>query len=273
MPDARVVLITGASSGIGQAIAEHLAKHSLTVFGTSRDPTRHQQPIGWNLIQLDVCSDESVTQCVKAVMEKAGRLDVLVNNAGYGLDGALEEATLDQVKSQFETNYFGMLRLTKAVLPLMRAQSGGRIINISAGNASFRLPFLGHYTATKCAMEGYSDILRQEVKPFCIHVSVIEPGFLKTNIGETVQLGEDRIIDYEPWRTRWLGAYRESLQNAPAPTSVAQCVFQILSSNKPRFLYIVGLKQVLGVWLHRLLPEGLFRLAMKKFYRIGSRNH
>jgi len=254
----RVVLITGASTGIGQTIADYLAEHGFVVFGTSRDPKKHGGPPGWSLVPLDVCSDESVESCVRTVLEKAGRIDALVNNAGYGLDGALEEATLRQAMAQFETNYFGAFRMIKAVLPSMRDQPRADIINISAGNASIRLPFMGHYTATKCALEALSEVLRREVRPFGINVSFIEPGFFRSSIMETVQLGDDRVEGYEPWRTRWIDTYRDSVRNGPDPIPVARCVLRILNSSRPRLFYGVGSGVGLTTWAHRLLPEDLF---------------
>lgn len=263
MTEKRVVLITGASTGIGRAVADALASHHFTVFGTSRKPEAYLPPMDWNLVKLDVCSDESVECCIRDILNRSGRIDVLINNAGYGLDGALEEATLAQAKEQFETNYFGMVRTIKAVLPTMRAQSGGYIINISAGNASTRLPFMGHYTATKCAMEGFSEILRQEVKPFGIHVSVIEPSFIKSNISETVQFGKDIIPVYEPLRTIWLNALGNAVRNGTDPHIIALSILCILANKKPRFMYLSGPLLGSTIWIHRLLPENLSQLIYR----------
>ncbi len=255
MAKKRVVLITGASTGIGLSIADTLARDNFLVFGTSRNPEAYIPPANWNLIKLDVCSDESVHCCIKDILSVTGHIDVLINNAGYGLDGAIEEATLTQIIDQFETNYFGMIRTIKAVLPTMRLQPQGYIINISAGNASTRLPFMGHYTATKCAMEGFSEILRREVKPFGIHVSVVEPSFVKSNITSTVQFGRDVIVQYEPMRSRWLNAIGSGVRNGSDPDIVARCIVSILANNKPRFMYHSGPGLGLLIWAHRLLPE------------------
>ncbi len=270
MTENRVVLITGASTGIGRSIADHLASHQFTVFGTSRHPEAFQAPMNWNLVKLDVCSDESVEYCIKDILGRTGKLDVLINNAGYGLDGALEEATLAQVKDQFETNYFGVIRTIKTILPVMRGKSGGHIINISAGNASVRLPFIGHYTAAKCALEGFSEILRQEVRPFGIHVSVVEPSFFKSNIAETSQMGEDLIGQYEPLRTRWLDAYRRAVRNGADPITVARCIVRILMSKKPGFMYLVGPELGLSIWIHRWFPENLAQSIFRT--RLGVRS-
>lgn len=269
MTGERVVLITGASTGIGRSIADYLAMHHFSVFGTSRNPEAYMSPTNWNLVKLDVRSDESVDYCIKDILNRTGRLDALINNAGYGLDGALEEATLAQVKDQFDTNYFGALRTIKTVLPVMRVNSEGYIINISAGNASTRLPFMGHYTATKCALEGFSEILRQEVRPFGIHVSVVEPAFFKSNIFETVQLGEDLVGQYEPLRTRWLDALRRGVQNGADPIIIAHCIMRILTSKKPGFMYIIGPEAGLAIWIHRWFPEDLSRWIFRT--RMGVR--
>ncbi len=270
MTENRVVLITGASTGIGRSIAEHLAKHHFTVFGTSRTPEAMNPPSNWNLVQLDVRSDESVEHCIKDILNHTGHLDVLINNAGYGLDGALEEATLDQVKSQFETNYFGAIRTIKTVLPAMRAQLGGYIINISAGNASIRLPFMGHYTATKCALEGFSEILRQEVRPFGIHVSVVEPSFIKSNIAETIQMGKDTIEEYEPWKTRWIDVLKTGVRDGADPMIIARSIMQIVGSKKPRFMYLSGPGIRLAIWVHRWLPENLSQWIFQTLMRVTS---
>ncbi len=269
----RVVLITGTSTGIGRSIADTLASHGFTVFGTSRNPENYESPSTWKLVKLDVRSDESVKSCIQDLLNRVGHLDVLINNAGYGLDGALEEATLEQVRNQFETNYFGIIRTIKAVLPLMRAQSGGWIINISAGNASTRLPFMGHYTATKCAMEGFSEILRQEVRLFGIKVSVIEPGFFKSNIAETVQLGRDIIEQYEPLRTSWLETLRDGVRNGANPELVGRCILRILSSRRPKFMYIVGPRAGISIWVHRWLPENIAQWIFRIGLGVRAQGH
>jgi NAD(P)-dependent dehydrogenase (short-subunit alcohol dehydrogenase family) len=152
----------------------------------------------------------------------------------------------------------------------MRAQSGGYIINISSGNASIRLPFIGHYTATKCALEGFSEILRQEVRPFGIQVSVIEPPFLKSNISETIQLGKDLIEQYEPLRTRWIDIIRGEVRNGADPIVIARCIMRILMSKRPRFMYVPGSEARLGIWIHRWLPENISQWIFRTRYGVKS---
>ncbi len=163
MSEQKVVLITGASSGFGQAAASLLARNGFIVFGTSRQPDRGN-PDGYKMLRLDVCSDDSVNACIQILMEQAGRLDVLINNAGYGLGGAVEETAIHEAKSQFETNFFGTARMVRAVLPIMRKQGGGQNINVSSLAGLMGVPFRGFYSASKYAVEGYTEALRQDWK-------------------------------------------------------------------------------------------------------------
>jgi len=180
MADQKIVLITGASSGVGQSTARLLSKEGHGVFGTCRNPARAEAIPSVEMLALDVCSDESVVACVKAVAARAGRIDVLVNNAAYELSGAAEEISLAEAKAQFETNFFGVIRMVKAVLPIMRRQKQGQIINIGSLAGVSSIPFMGFYSASKFALEGFTEALRLEVEPFNIHVSLTEAGFLKT---------------------------------------------------------------------------------------------
>src|SRR2546422_6503660 len=173
----QTVLVTGASSGIGQATAQLLAERGHRVFGTTRKPGAAQAS-GFTMVGLDVRSDDSVRGCVDQVLSQAGRLDVLVNNAGYTLMGAAEETSVAEAKAQFETNFFGVVRMVNAVLPGMRAAGAGKIINISSLAGNTAIPFSAFYSATKFALEGYSESLWYEVSPFGISVSLVEPGFV-----------------------------------------------------------------------------------------------
>jgi short-subunit dehydrogenase len=170
MPDQNVVPITGASSGVGQAAARLLAQRGYKVFGTSRNPATAESIPMVEMLPLDVRADASVHACVEAVSHRGGRLDVLVNNAGFELAGALEELSPPEAEAQFETNFFGVVRMINAVLPSMRQQKRGRIVNVGSLSGLSPIPFLGIYSASKFALEGYMEALRHEVKPFNIHV-------------------------------------------------------------------------------------------------------
>ncbi|MFQ5457938.1 MAG: SDR family NAD(P)-dependent oxidoreductase, partial [Myxococcota bacterium] len=175
-----VVLVTGASSGFGAAISALLSSRGLRVFGTSRRAGAEGTGGAVTMLPLDVRSDASVTACVAGVLARAGRVDALVNNAGYTFASAAEEASLEEAKAQFETNFFGAARMMRAVLPIMRRQESGRIVNVTSLAGLLGVPFHAYYSASKFALEGFSEGLRQEVRSFGIHVSCVEPGDFKT---------------------------------------------------------------------------------------------
>lgn len=268
MSNQKVVLITGASSGNGQSTAQLLSQRGYTVFGTSRNPSRAQAIPDVELLALDVQDDESVVACVKAVADHVGHLDVLVNNAGYEIAGAVEELSLDEAKFQFETNFFGVMRMVKAVLPLMRQQEHGQIINISSLAGLSALPFMGIYSASKFAVEGYTEALRLEVKPFNIYVSLVEPGALKTPMMDNRQMAAQQISDYDPWRQRALTAFRESEEKGPGPELVAETVLKIIESNRPRLRYVIGQQAKFVCRLRRFMPEGVFEKGVRSNFRL-----
>jgi len=268
MSNQRVVLITGASSGVGQATARLLAQQGYTVFGTSRTPTS-AEPLGnLTMVALDVRSDASVAACVNAVSSQAGRLDALVNNAGYELAGALEEHSIEEAKAQFETNFFGVARMTKAVLPLMRRQKRGQIINISSLSGLAPIPFMGMYSASKFAVEGYTEALRLELKPLNIHVSQIEVGFLKSPMMDKRQVTAERIGDYELWRQRAFKAIRDSEEKGLRPELVAETVSKILGRTAPRLRYLVGGQANVVSRLRRFFPERAFEMGARSTFKL-----
>ena len=271
MSDRRVVLVTGASSGIGQGTAELFAQRDYRVFGTSRKPTAAGGSSDVTMLPLDVRSDESVSACLTAVSDLTDRLDILVNNAGYELAGALEELSLDEAKAQFETNFFGVTRMVNAVLPLMRRQQQGQIINVTSLAGLIGVPFLGIYSASKFALDGYTEALRHEVKPLNIRVSQIEVGFLKTPMMRHRQEGAGRIKEYDPWRQRALDAVREMEETGPGPELVAETVLRIAGNKTPRLRYIVGQQARLVTSLRRFLPERAFELGMRRAFRLDRK--
>jgi NAD(P)-dependent dehydrogenase (short-subunit alcohol dehydrogenase family) len=253
-PRQQVVLITGASAGFGLATAKLLAQRGFSVFGTSRHPDQFSEIAaqnGFTMLELDVRSDESARACVQAVHAQAGRIDVLINNAGITIFGALEEFTLDQARAQFETNFFGAARMVNAVLPIMRNQGGGKIINISSLGGLIGTPGEGYYCASKHALEGYSAALRQEVRAFNIDVSVIGPGFFKTEIARTAQAAANPLPVYDGLRERVSRFLYESVEHGADPANVARLILHIIESKHPRLRYGAGFD---GVWLARLLP-------------------
>lgn len=182
MSAAKVVIVTGVSSGIGRVTAEKFARQGCQVFGTVRNISKAAPLPGVQFVEMDVQDDASVQRGIQLVMDRAQRIDVLVNNAGVAMLGAAEETSIDEAKWMFETNVFGILRTSKAVLPYMRAQRSGRIVNVSSVLGFLPAPYMGLYAAAKHAVEGMSETLDHEVRQFGIRVSLVEPGFTKSNL-------------------------------------------------------------------------------------------
>jgi NAD(P)-dependent dehydrogenase (short-subunit alcohol dehydrogenase family) len=269
MPIQRVVLITGASSGVGQCTARLLSQRGDKVFGTSRNPASADRIPGVEMLSLDVRADASVRACVDDVVNLGGRLDVLINNAGYELAGALEELSLEEARAQFETNFFGVVRMVNAVLPLMRRQKRGYIINVSSLAGLSAIPFLGIYSASKFALEGYTEVLRHEVQPFNIHVALTEAGFLRTPMSNNRQIGAHPTTEYDPWRQRALNAIRASEDKAPGPELVANTLLAITSSKTPRLRYLIGPQAKSVARLRRFLSAGMFEQGVRRSFSLG----
>jgi short-subunit dehydrogenase len=263
-----VVLITGASSGVGQSTARLLSQKGYRVFGTSRRPSGSESAV--EMVPLDVRNDDSVTTCVKSVLDKAGRIDVLINNAGYELSGALEETSLEEAREQFDTNFFGVVRMIKAVLPSMRERREGRIINVGSFSGVSAIPFMGMYSASKFALEGYSDALRMELAPFNIHVSITEAAFLKTPMMDKRQPVGAPLSAYDVWRQRAFKAFRAFEQTAPGPDLVADRLLEIVSSASPRLRYLIGPQAKSTSRLMRLLPVGMYEQGKRRAFKLDK---
>ena len=268
---AKVALVTGASSGIGRAIAERLARDGLRVFGTSRKVPEAAAG-GIDMLALDVCSDESVRTCIAALIERTGRIDVLVNNAGYLLSGAVEETTVEEAKEQVETNFFGTFRVVKAVLPTMRAQKSGHIVNISSLAGMVPLPFWGLYAASKFAVEGLTESLRYELRPFGIAVSLIEPGYIKTPLYSAEQKTA-AIADYQPWRRRFDKRMAEFDGKAPGPEVVAEAVSKAVSSAKPALRYRVTREATMFTFMRSWFPGSLFETGLRSGFHLDDQRY
>jgi NAD(P)-dependent dehydrogenase (short-subunit alcohol dehydrogenase family) len=268
MSSQKVVLITGASSGVGQSTARLLSQTGYKVFGTSRNPAAAAAIPNVKMLALDVTSAHSVAACVKAVANDAGRIDVLVNNAAYELAGALEEISIEEAKAQFETNFFGVVRMVNAVLPYMRQQRQGQIINVSSLSGVSSIPFMGIYSASKFALEGYTDALRMEVRPFNIHVSLTEAGFLKTPMMNKRQVSAAQLKEYDLWRNRAFTAIRDQEQKAPSAQLVSQTMLRIITSKKPRLRYLIGGQAKFATRLQRFLPEAAYEWGKRSTFRL-----
>jgi NAD(P)-dependent dehydrogenase (short-subunit alcohol dehydrogenase family) len=270
MSNHQVVLITGASSGVGRSTARLLSERGYRVFGTSRHPTASDPMPAVEMLPLDVRDDDSAHACIQAVVDRGERLDVLINNAGYELAGALEELSHDEARAQFETNFFGVVRMVDAVLPLMRRQKRGHIINVGSLSGLSAIPFLGIYSASKFALEGYTEALRHEVKPFNIQVSLTEAGFLKTPMMDHRQLAANRLSDYDAWRQRALNAIRGHEEKGPGPDAVAETLLVIVSSNSPRLRYLIGGQAKTVARLRRFLPAGMYELGVRRTFSLDK---
>jgi NAD(P)-dependent dehydrogenase (short-subunit alcohol dehydrogenase family) len=270
MSNQRVVLITGASSGVGQSTARLLSQRGYTVLGTSRNSANAESLAGVEMLSLDVRADDSVQACVEAVHRRCGHLDVLINNAGYEMAGALEELSPEESGAQFETNFFGVVRMVNAVLPSMRQQKRGHIINLSSLSGLSAIPFLGIYSASKFALEGYTEALRHEVKPFNIHVSLTEAGFLKTPMMNHRQGAANRLTEYDPWRQRALTAIRGYEEKGPGPDAVAETLLEIISSSNPRLRYRIGQQAKTVAGLRRFLPARMYEQGVRRTFSLDS---
>jgi NAD(P)-dependent dehydrogenase (short-subunit alcohol dehydrogenase family) len=268
MKSNRVALVTGASSGIGQATAELLAARGFTVFGTSRAPTQVDSMYRW--LPLDVRSDASVEAAVQSLLDQAGRIDVLVNNAGFAQVGAIEESSIADVQAQFDTNLLGVLRVIKAVLPVMRQQGSGRIINVSSVVGQVAPPYMGVYATSKFALEGLSEALREEVRPFGVDVSLVEPTFVKTHI--VSQRPTNPIAAYTPRRQATMQALGARIESGIEPRAVAQVILRA-ATTRPRLRYQVGRDVKVLMLFKRMLPQLLFERLQRRVFRAGNHAH
>jgi short-subunit dehydrogenase len=247
-----------------------LSQRGYKVFGTSRNPASAEVIPAVEMLPLDVRADESVRACVEALSSRGGRIDVLINNAGYELAGALEELSSEDARAQFDTNFFGVVRMINAVLPFMRRQKRGHIINVGSLSGLSPVPFLGIYSASKFALEGYTEALRHEVKPFNIHVSLTEAGFLKTPMMNNRQVAANQIRDYDPWRQRALNAIRAFEEKGPGSELVAETLLGIISSPTPRLRYPIGQQAKSVARLRRFLPAGVFEQGVRRAFSLDK---
>ncbi len=265
-----VVLVTGASSGIGHAVAAAFAAKGFEVFGTSRNP-RNTQPIaGVELVQLDVTDPESVAAAVSTVVQRAGRIDILVNNAGFGVLGAAEESSTAQAQQLFDTNFFGLVRVTREVLPYLRAQRSGRIINIGSVLGFLPAPYGALYSASKHAVEGYSESLDHETREFGVRVSVVEPGYTNTAFEASATDADSPIESYAPVREHVKNILAKSVRAGDDPAVVAQVVLNAATSRTPKLRYPAGPLARRLALLKKLAPAGLLDNGIRKANKLGS---
>ena len=263
----RVVLVTGASTGIGRLCAERLAASGWRVFGAARSAGVIESAPGSNLdwLPMDVTDDVSVQTAIDTILAQTGRIDAIVNNAGFSMRGSVEDVPMEEARAIFETNFFGALRVCRAAAPALRAR-GGYIVNMSSLAGVVGLPFTGHYCATKFALEGLSECLRYEMRPYGVHVVLVEPGDYRTGIqanrrtsSETQQGAYAQAFD------RFLQKRQAFAARAPTAEPVAALVEKILNDPAPRLRYVVAMPgQKLLPLLRRLLPQGVYEACFRR---------
>jgi NAD(P)-dependent dehydrogenase (short-subunit alcohol dehydrogenase family) len=260
----KIALVTGASSGIGEATAERLAKAGYKVYGTSRRGARAEKR-SFEMLALDVTSDKSVEAAVNEVMRRDGRIDLLVNNAGFGVAPAgAEESSIDQARSIFETNFFGLIRMTRAVVPHMRRQGNGRIINIGSVLGFLPMPYGALYAATKHAVEGYSESLDHELRTRGIRVSVIEPAYTKTPFDANFMEPDAQLDEYREARAGVSKRVNEVMAAAEPPGVVADTVLKAAEAAHPKIRYAAGKLAKRLRFLRRFAPAGAVDAGIRK---------
>ena len=265
----KVVLITGGSSGIGKSIGEFLYEKGFTVYGTSRNPEKIKNSV-FPLITLDVRDKLSIQNAVAEVIAKSGRVDVLINNAGVGITGPIEEIPTEEIKNNFETNLFGPIEVMKAILPQMRLQKSGLIINITSIAGYMGLPYRGIYSASKGALELITEALRMEVKSFGIHITNVAPGDFATNIAEgrfhsPINKGSDYEIPYG----NVLRTLNEHVDSGNNPNEMAKAIYKIIQNPNPKIHYKIGaFMQKFSIVLKILLPDKVYEKMLMNHYKL-----
>lgn len=265
----KVILITGGSSGIGKSIGTFLHHKGYTVYGTSRNPSQVKESV-FPLLQLDVRDVHSIAQAVSELIQKEGKLDVVINNAGVGITGPLEEIPTQEIKNNFETNFFGPIEVIKAVLPQMRSQKSGLIINITSIAGYMGLPYRSVYSASKGALELITEAIRMEVKPFGIQLTNVAPGDFATNIASGryhAPLKEDSAYKIPYGNT--LKMMDEHVDSGSNPNEMAFAIIKIIETQQPNVHYKVGsFLQRFSIVLKRILPDKMYERMLMKHYKL-----
>ncbi|MGX7666386.1 SDR family oxidoreductase [Flavobacterium pedocola] len=265
----KVVLITGGSSGIGKSVGEFLHQKGYTVYGTSRNPERIENSV-FPLVALDVRNTESIKKAVAEVIEKSGRLDVVINNAGVGITGPLEEIPLEEIKNNFETNFFGPIEVMKAVLPQMRTQKSGLIINVTSIAGYMGLPYRSVYSASKGALELITEALRMETKSFGIHITNVAPGDFATNIAAGRYHAP--VVKGSAYETVYGNILKEMdshVDSGSDPNDMALAVYAIMQKPNPDIHYKVGaFMQKFSIVLKRVLPDKMYEKLLMNHYKL-----
>ncbi len=263
----KTILITGASSGFGKICAEYLSSKGFQVYGTSRNPQKSE--LKYKMMLMDVNHETSVINGIQSIMSKEKKLDVVINNAGFGIAGAIEDMTVDEMKYQFETNFFGVLRVCRNVIPIMRRQKSGCIINIESIGGIIGIPFESAYCASKAAVQIFTEVLRMEVKPYGVKAVVVDPGDFCTGFTENrlrTYASESNPV-YKKYFQQVLDKETEYENKNKKIEKVAFLLHKIIKKRKPRLCYLIGPgSEVFGVHLRKIIPSRLFEyIVMKNF--------
>ncbi|TYA78748.1 SDR family oxidoreductase [Seonamhaeicola marinus] len=265
----KVVLITGGSSGIGKSIGEFLCAKEFIVYGTSRSPHNYPET-KFPILALDVKDISTINAAINTVIEKEGRLDVLINNAGAGITGPIEETPEAEIKKNFETNFFGPINVIKAVLPQMRSQKAGLIINITSIAGYMGLPYRGIYSASKGALELITEAFRMELKGFNINMTNVAPGDFATNIAAGRYHAP--LLEDSPYREPYgntLDLMNEHVDAGSDPNEMAKAIFKIINTSKPKVHYKVGeFMQKFSIVLKRILPDKVYEKLLMNHYKL-----
>lgn len=271
----KVAIVTGSSSGIGYATSLLLARNRFHTYATMRNTEKsadiqeiaNKEKLPLQVIQLDVNDDASIRNSIKRVERENERIDVLVNNAGYGLVGAFEDLSVEEIKSQFETNFFGVIRLTQQVLPIMRKQKSGTIVNVSSGAGRIGFPAMSAYVSSKFALEGLSESMSYELEPFGIKVIIIEPGVIRTNFKKNSvmskkSLDNSSISPYSSIIQKIDSSISSIIEHATRPEEVAKAILHAITSNNPELRYLVGNDMIMMAETKKSMSDEDFRKMM-----------
>lgn len=266
----KIVLITGGSSGLGKSTGEYLVKKGCVVYGTSRDPDRVKNFDAFQLIKLDVTDKTSMERAVETIIRKEGRIDVLINNAGVGITGPVEETPEEEILKAFDINFYGPLNLIKIVLPYMRSKKGGLIINITSIAGYMGLPYRGIYSATKGALELITEAMRMEIKDFGVKMTNIAPGDFATNIAAGRYHAP--VLDTSPYKipyTKCLKMMNEHVNSGDDPKLVAEMIYSIIYTKNPKIHYKIGaFMQKFSIVLKRILPDKMYEKLLLNHYKL-----
>jgi NAD(P)-dependent dehydrogenase (short-subunit alcohol dehydrogenase family) len=266
----RVALVTGASAGIGEAAGRALVGAGFTVYGTSRKAAPAEKRGGVVFLALDVTDDDSVAGAVREVLHRSGRIDVLVNNAGVGVSGAAEESSIEQARALFETNLFGSIRTTRAVLPHMREQGSGRIINVSSVLGFMPAPFMALYAATKHAIEGYSESLDHEVREHGVRVLLVEPAYTRTSFDANAVAVDEPLALYARRREAIDVLIADAVKAGDEPSLVGETIVAAATDTRPKLRYPAGTLARRVSKLRRYAPPALFDKQIRKTNQLAA---